>query len=358
MIISFPKAIGFCSLVAVFFILSQRPSPYSHLPLIQKILKIDPSGAILLASSFTCLFLALEYGGIILPWSSPRVWGCILGFGLIAIVFSTLQIYRKKNALMPTHIVRRRTVWTCCIFSCMYGIAIMVHSMLLPTYMQTVHNVSATLSGAYVLPMAGASTFCIVITGFSITAMGYYVPFLWVGPLVYMAGSILLYKLTPESKTVEYLGYQVLTGIGFGMTIHVSLIAIQAVVSGEDMPTACGMELISHQLGGAIGASVGQNIFVSQLKTSLQEFAHLSQSEAGVFAESGLKYMVDKIATMQNDSLRQRFRQALNDAITTAFIIPIAATGLAAVISWFVEWGRIDVRKPDTKRDCETKTES
>lgn len=56
--------------------------------------------------------------------------------------------------------------------------------MLLPTYFQTVHGISTTMSGVYYLPMTLMSTTCIVITGFTITACGYYAPFLWIGPLL------------------------------------------------------------------------------------------------------------------------------------------------------------------------------
>ena len=85
------------SLVAVFSVVKNRPSPYKHLSVLKRLLRIDPSGAALLTASFASLFLALEWGGVVLPWSSPRVWGCLLAFGLIVIVFVALQIVRKEQ---------------------------------------------------------------------------------------------------------------------------------------------------------------------------------------------------------------------------------------------------------------------
>jgi hypothetical protein len=53
----------------------------------------------LLVSSTICLLLALQWGGIVFPWSDARVYGCLLGFGLILIAFLVLQMLAKDRYL-------------------------------------------------------------------------------------------------------------------------------------------------------------------------------------------------------------------------------------------------------------------
>jgi hypothetical protein len=235
----------------------------------------------------------------------------------------------------------------CCVYSALYGIANIVHSSLLSTYFQTVQDVSITMSGVYYVPRTLASLIGSVITGFTVTACGYHVPFLWIGPLIFLAGSILLQHLQADSSLAQYLGYQTLVGFGFGVSIHMSIIAVQVVSLPEDVPTASIMEVFSGQLGGAVGASIGQNLFVGQLKRRLE--AIVPPDQAAEFANSGLTDMVADINTF-DDLTRDRFRVALSDSIATAFIVPIAATAAAVVVSWFIEWKRIDVSKPSTAR--------
>lgn len=216
--------------------------------------------------------------------------------------------------------------------------------MLLPTYFQTVHGATATMSGIYYMPMTIVSVVGIIITGFSITAWGHYVPFMWVGPLIFMAGSVLFHLLEPSSTRAQYLGYQAITGLGFGLSIHVSLIAVQVVSLPEDMPTACVTELLCGQIGGSVGVSIAQNLFLSTLRGELGKI--VSPEEAVTFANSGLESIIESMKTLEA-GMRERFQHALNNSVTTAFIVPIVVTALAEVVSWFIERRTVDISKPE-----------
>lgn len=85
----------------VWFSLRRPPPAISGaLPWIQKIRQLDIPGAILLLGATTCLNLALQWGGIVYPWSNSKVFGCLVGFGLLLISFLFLQL-RGKERLVP-----------------------------------------------------------------------------------------------------------------------------------------------------------------------------------------------------------------------------------------------------------------
>jgi hypothetical protein len=48
-------------------------------------------GVTILIGSITCLLLALQWGGIDYPWSDPKVYGTLIGFGLTLILFIMMQ---------------------------------------------------------------------------------------------------------------------------------------------------------------------------------------------------------------------------------------------------------------------------
>jgi len=84
----------------------------------QKIAEIDLVGACLLISCIVCLLLALQWGGSVYPWNSSKVWGCILGFGLILMLFAYTQFKRGDRATIPPRILfKQRTVFSCAWFS-------------------------------------------------------------------------------------------------------------------------------------------------------------------------------------------------------------------------------------------------
>lgn len=58
---------------------------------------MDIAGAFLLIAAFVCLLIALQWGGTTYAWSNSKVWGCLLGFGLLTFAFIILQIRLKDR---------------------------------------------------------------------------------------------------------------------------------------------------------------------------------------------------------------------------------------------------------------------
>jgi hypothetical protein len=170
-----------------------------------------------------------------------------------------------------------------------------------------------------------------------------------------MAGSTLLHSLKTSSTAAQYLGYQVVTGAGFGLTIHVSLIAVQVASKPKHMSTAIVMEIFFNQLGGAVGASVGQNLFLGTLRSRLRGI--MTAGEASAFAQDGLGNMVKVMKGLSGEE-QEQIKDALNSAITTAFIVPIVATALAAIVSWGAERRKIEDEEPELTGEAVSVSES
>ena len=252
------------------------------------------------------------------------------------------------SGVIPVRILKQRTVAVCCLFSALYGMANVIHITLLPTYLQTVHGLSATLSGVCQLPITFSNLASMALAGLAISAWGRYVPLLWCGPLVYLLGAVLLQQLRADSTAAQYVACQVPAGVGFGAAVHSSILAVQAVSSAGDMPVASVMEVFSMQLGRAVGISVAQSLFVECLRRGLRRVAALSGEQAAAAAafagDDGLRSMVAAMEGMDAETVRE-VRGVLNEAITTAFVVPVAATAAAAVVTWFVERRTMDVSK-------------
>ena len=65
--------------------------------LAQTIAEMDILGVSFLIAAFVCLILALQWAGVDYKWGNPRVWGCLLGFGLLITAFLLVQVYQKHK---------------------------------------------------------------------------------------------------------------------------------------------------------------------------------------------------------------------------------------------------------------------
>ena len=102
--------------------------------------------------------------------SDSEVWGCILGFGLLIIVFIGIQIFLKDRATMPPHIFRgQRTVTASALFNCFLGMALYAIIYYTPFYFQAIKNTTAEESGIRCIPFLVSTTISAVLSGASIT---------------------------------------------------------------------------------------------------------------------------------------------------------------------------------------------
>lgn len=88
-------AIGFVAfvLIGLNFKDQQKLADGSRVSFGEEFKKLDLGGVALLMSAFVCFILALQWGGVKYPWSNSRVWGCIVGFGLLSMTFLVLQVF-------------------------------------------------------------------------------------------------------------------------------------------------------------------------------------------------------------------------------------------------------------------------
>ena len=235
---------------------------------------------------------------------------------------------------MPIRILSQRTVAISCIFNMLMSMAVNTHTYYMAFYFQAVLGTNAAISGVRCLPYGVMGSFAIILTGFSITSKGYYVPFMWLGTSIFIVGCNLLRTLTINSSLAQWVIYQMVSGFGLGLAEQVPFIAVQVVLPDNDMPTACAMVVFSRCFGGAIGHSIAENIFSGVLMKKLGSF-ELGNLSAVLAAG------ISDLAAAVPASLLGKTRGAFNDAIMQAFIMPVAVAAISLLLSLGMERIRI-----------------
>lgn len=302
----------------------------------EKIRQIDLLGAFLLICAIVCLLLALQWGGTTYPWSNSKVWGCLLGFGLIISIFIALQIKLGDRATLPPRIlVKQRTVLSSAAYSTFLAMGMYTHIFYLPFYFQAVKNTSAEGSGIRCIAYLVSNTIASIIVGGTITVIGYYFFFMWFGAAIFTVGAGMLYTLEVHSPASKWIGYQLLAGIGAGAGIQIPFIAVQVVLDEKDMPSGNAIAIFFNSLGGAVSISIAQNIFANTLVKDI--IKNVPGLDPAAVISAGATHVREVVSAEQLPGVLS----AYSNAVTSAFVVPIATSGIAFFVSLFVEWKSI-----------------
>lgn len=281
-----------------------------------------------------------QWGGFVYPWHDSKVWGCLLGFGLLISIFIGIQIWRGDLATLPPRIiVRQRTVLACSLFSTFLAMGLYTHIYYLPFYFQAVKGTSAEGSGIRTIPYLVSITISSIAVGGFVTVVGLYVPFTWFGSAIFTIGAGMIYTLRVNSSTGTWIGYQILAGAGAGACVQIPFIAVQVVLEKKDMPIGNAIAIFFNSLGGAISISIAQNIFSNALVKQLP--IHAPDVDPRAVIAAGATHIREVVTRNQLPGVLL----AYNDALTQAYILAIATAGLATLSSLLFEWKSVKGKK-------------
>ncbi|KAJ5197556.1 hypothetical protein N7449_008035 [Penicillium cf. viridicatum] len=324
--------IGAVTAVFVLFFF-HAPESVRRRPELRKLLsELDPIGSFFFLPAIVCLLLALQWGGTQYPWNNPRIIVLFVLAGVLLFAFLVVQIYQNEKATLPPRIVRNRNIWSSAWFAITLNGAYFVFIYYLPIWFQAIKGASATKSGVMNLPSIIAVVVVSIISGFLVTISGYYNPVMIMSSVTLAIGAGLLSTLKTDSWSGEWIGYQILMGLGVGLGMQQPYIVVQNVLPDGDIPTGTAVITFAQTLGGAIFISVGQNIFQNQ-------FAHAMRLEdpsvnVGAVLSAGTTTLRKHLPAEQLPAVLRSY----NSAITEAFYVGVALAALSFFGTVALDW--------------------
>lgn len=163
---------------------------------------------------------------------------------------------------------------------------------------------------------------------------------MWVGPLILAAGGGLYQLVRPDSPRGQWIGFQILSGLGYGSCSQMPILAVQVVLNKSDIPTGLVMIMFFQMLGGALAPSVGQNLFTDGLLQNLSKVRGIDSAAVVAAGASGFRAIVPP-------ELMNAVVGAFNAALKNVFWVALATPALAWITSWAMEWKQL----PDPRKD-------
>jgi EmrB/QacA subfamily drug resistance transporter len=208
--------------------------------------RVDYLGAALLMAGLTGVLLVAQ-NGFDLP----------LAFAAVALLVAFVARERRApEPILPLRLFRDPVfnVVSATLFltTCAFFAAI----VFVPLYLQEVLGVSATNSGALLLPLLLAGTLSTTIAGRLISRTGRYKPFPIAGLALMAVALLLLSSMDAETSRTTAVLFLVVFGLGFGMVSQVLTVAVQNAVDRKDIGVATGSANLFRALGGSLGVAV------------------------------------------------------------------------------------------------------
>ncbi|KAK8057326.1 hypothetical protein PG996_011263 [Apiospora saccharicola] len=343
--------IGGFVLIVVFLFLripeANRPQAAKKATFLQTMYQLDVIGAALLMPPIICLLLALQDGGTGHSWNNPRVIGLLITSVVLFGVFGYSQHRHADVAMIPFRLIKQRSVLAGFWYILCTSSALVIMTYFLPLWFQVVKGASAIQSGVGLLPMLLGVIFCVIISGFAVSWLGYYTPFMILGTVLMSVGAGLLTTITPDTSKVLLILFPVLFGAGIGVGFQQPIIGCQAALPKEDIPVGTSIIVFGQTIGAAVVLSAGDSVFQTRLTANIKEYLDISLENSAQILQSGPNSMINTLAPEQLPILIA----AVNKTMNQVFYVALVMAALSVFGALGMEWR--SVKNPSKEKDKE-----
>lgn len=274
--------------IALAFVLTRMPRLNHEGPR-----KVDYAGATLLLLAVIPLLLALSLAPSRFAWSAPQTLGMLaLSIGS-ALAFGWHQ-WHSDEPIIELRLFLDARYGLSALASFLVGAAFLGSLVFIPLYMVNALGVSATASGATLIPLTLGIVFGNVVSGHLVSRIGAYKPVLIPSLLLLLVGVVwLATTLSPDQSQLAVTVRVVLLGIGLGPSMPLYTQMMINAAPDDKMGMASSAANFTRQLGSTLGVAGMGTIFaavmqlqmmtvvVPDIPTSLVEYDAVAELTAG-----------------------------------------------------------------------------
>jgi EmrB/QacA subfamily drug resistance transporter len=334
--------LGLLALAALPFVLPQsRRQPGA---------RIDFAGAATVTVAIVALLLALSWAGGDYGWGSTRVLvGLAIAAAFLAL-FVPIEL-RASEPILPFSLFRDRTMATVSFVMFFFGAGFFGIILYTPLFVQGVLGQTATGSGAVLTPLILTMTAIGIIGGVLMARTNRLKPFLVAGMALMSLGVLLLSTLGVGSNTLTVAVFLFVTGLGMGLVMPTTTLAVQTKAGPEQMGVATSATQFVRSVGSTVGTAVIGSIVTAGYVRNLGNNAPEGAPDrlVGALEDPNALVSPEALAALEGaasrvpggeglvDGLLGAARESLAGAIQTGFLLVLATTVVALVGALFVE---------------------
>ena len=224
--------------------------------------RIDFAGAVAIAISISALVFATDSADktfsflIDKGWSINAIEWILWTIVVVGACLFVLIEQRANDPIIPNRFWKNRTFTSSMVAWIFFGAAMMSFILYITQFNQQVFGASATQSGLMLLPAIAAMVATSAISGSTLTKTGRYKTIMIVGFVMLMISGYFATTLTQYSPYWYEAIWQVVAGIGLGMSMPTLNLAVQNAFRQSDLGVATASSQLFRSLGQTIGTAV------------------------------------------------------------------------------------------------------
>ncbi|KAF7333853.1 Major facilitator superfamily transporter [Mycena venus] len=312
--------------------------------LVDWIQQFDPVSTAIFVPAVICLLLALQWGGSKYPWHNGRIIALFVLFGVLIPIFIFIQVRKGELATVSPRILKRSIVASAW-FSLCLGSSFFIIVYFLPIWFQTIKEVSALKSGIDNLPMILSLFIGSLIAGVAVTAIGYYTPFMILSSILTAVGVGLISTFSIGTTHTHWIGYQIIYGLGVGFGLQQPFIAVQTVLTLQDIPTGVTLLVFMKTLGGALSVSLAQTILSNNLKSGLS--SKLPGVNPAIILGAGAINLQGSVGAQDLATVISVY----NDALVAAYRVSVVLACLSLLGALAMDWRSVRGKNVELNRN-------
>ena len=343
--------VGIIALLVLIFLMPSLHRRAQHV-------SIDYLGAALLVIGTVPLLLGFTWAGSQYAWLSPQIIG-IFAFALI--VLTVFGIYegnlarRDAQPIIDPRLFKSGAFSLSVLITTITSMGMFGSIFFLPLFAQGVLGISATNSGFLLSPMMIALIASSVISGQLVSRTGKYKWIAIVGMIITVGGSLLLYRLSVNSVTLDLTLAMIVLGFGLGFGMSLYTIIVQNALPNK-IGEATSALTFFRQIGATVAlaamGSIMSSAYVPAFHDALPATAkHILPAQVLSFFDNpnillsadAQKQMMTKFASFgpQGMTLYQQILEAvkvgLTQGIHNVFILSTVLMVLGLVAVFFLK---------------------
>lgn len=229
---------------------------------------LDVAGALLLAIMLCVAVLVSNFGGSVLPWSSPKLW-TLVAVGLAALAGFVAVERQAAEPILPLGLFTNNTFLVVNSVGFMVGMAMFGTITFMPLYLQVVQGVSPSVSGLFLTPMMLGLITSSAGAGQVMSRTGRYRWLPVVSTALLAAAMLSLSSISAGSSLWHIAISMVFVGLGLGPVFSIGVAAIQNAVPLSMLGVGTASANMFRLIGGSIGTAGFGALFASALARNL-----------------------------------------------------------------------------------------
>ncbi|KAH6699766.1 major facilitator superfamily domain-containing protein [Leptodontidium sp. MPI-SDFR-AT-0119] len=261
-----PIALGALIVILVVFPDQAPTTSLFRLSLVEKVKRLDPIGSLTLIGALCSLVTLLESQATRLGPLGTEDWHLSIATGVLFTTFFIHEFFvRADLALIPSSVLRHRSVWSCSIVLFFLFAGFINFVFFLSIFFQSIRGETPLQSAVSLIPYVVAASVGATLVGIGISFVHYYNPFFILGGISFAIGSAFIYTFDDKTKFLKMSIFEAVLGIGAGFLTLANIAPCHIQLEEKDHSVANGFLFLSSLLGATLSLPISSMIFNQNL---------------------------------------------------------------------------------------------